>query len=93
MSYEPVITPRAAEDLAALPLPVQNFLEQQINRLAEAPSQLSRPAVFPYPPGQMSEFEHELEGVHYHLTVHFRFGQDERTLIIYAIGRVERRMP
>jgi hypothetical protein len=49
MSYDPVITPRAAEDLAALPLPVQNFLELQINRLAEAPSQLSRPAVFPYP--------------------------------------------
>jgi hypothetical protein len=89
MSYDPVITPRAAEDLAALPLHVQSFLEQQINRIAGNPSAMSRSAPFPYPPGQFSEFDYEFEGVKYHLTVHFRFGQDERTLVVYGIGRVK----
>lgn len=93
MSFDPIISPSAAEDLVALPIQVQNVVEQEINRLAADPVRLSRRAVSPpYPAGQMYQFEHDFEDVRYLITVLFRYGQDERTVEIFAIGRQTQRI-
>ena len=87
MSYEVVLQPAAIADLASLPLPVQNAVEQHLNRLASDPVGLSRPSVLPYPPCQMFPFQVELDGVRWFITVLFRFSADEEEIRVFAIGR------
>ena len=87
MSYDVAISNQALEDLADLPLPVANFVEQAIRRLAEDPTKLGRPCRFPYPLGQIYELEHDFEDYRYYLAILFKYGQDERTLHIVGVGR------
>src|SRR5207253_9014799 len=91
MSYEIILMPRAESDLMALPVHHQNFVETQLGRLAQSPVSLSRPAVFPYPPGsQIYEFDDDSgEETWHHFAVLFRYGQDEATLYVVGIGHQE----
>jgi hypothetical protein len=95
MSYDIVLSPQAIEDLARWSLPLQNYVEQQLLRLADNPAALSRSSAFPYPshcqlfhPGAI-----ELDGVRHEFTVLFRYSQDETSLEIAGIGHIERPPP
>ncbi len=75
-----------------MPAWLQIVVESYLLKLAEQPSALSRAVVSPpYPPGGMiSEFDHgPIDGANHHVTIFFRYSQDETTLIVRAIGHTE----
>lgn len=90
MPYEVRLQPAAIEDLNALPLPVQNAVEQHLQRLASNPVLLSRRAAYPYPPGQFYQFDVDLEQTRYEITILFRYDADEQTIRVFAVGRMKR---
>jgi hypothetical protein len=95
MSYELIFSDEAEEDLGRLAPHLLNVAEQHLDRLAEHPATLSRPSVSPpYPPGfQMYSFRHEEpDGSSHVFTILFRYGSDETTLQIAAIGHYETRL-
>lgn len=88
--YEPKLVATAEEDLRKLPLSLRQEVYSHLARLAVAPTRLSRPsATPPHPPGfQVSEFLCEEAGEWRLLTIFFKYGADEQTLLIYFIGHV-----
>ena len=87
MSYEVVLQPEAISDLASLPLPVQNAVEQNLNRLANDPPGHSRPSAFPYPPCQISQFHlDDVDGIDWYITILFRYSSSEEEIRVIAIG-------
>jgi mRNA-degrading endonuclease RelE of RelBE toxin-antitoxin system len=88
MSYDVVLMPRAEAHLNSIPEEFRLIIETKLQDLAEAPVSLSRPAVFPYPPGsQLYEFDVDYGGSFWdHFAILFRYGQDESTLIVIGIG-------
>ena len=91
MSYQVILMPRAEGDLNALPLPLQQFVENHLVRLGHAPATLSRPSVSPpYPPGGMiSEFDFEDGDTLHHFAVFFVYSQDETKLFVTGIAHSE----
>jgi hypothetical protein len=89
MEYEVDLTEAAQGMLNRLPLWLQGAVESHLLRLGASPHTLSRTVVSPpYPPGgMMSEFNisHEPSVLH-HISVFFRYSQDETRLIVTAIG-------
>ncbi len=89
MSYEVILLPRAEVDFANLETHLQAFVETRFSELGQSPTQLSRRAVSPpYPPGfQIYEFDFDVPGEdRHHFAVLFRYGQDEASLHVAAIG-------
>ena len=88
MIYEVVLLPLAEQDIRALPLPLQNYVEEQLNRLASQPASLSRPSAFPFPPNcQLFQPDPvQLDDEVHYFTVIFQYAQDETTLRILGIG-------
>jgi hypothetical protein len=71
---------------ARLPAEVLESLDDAFRRLAESPTQCSRPAVFPYPPrGQVFHHHCDHQGIRHWFVVFFHYGQDETTLDVFAI--------
>lgn len=95
MDYDVILSPHAERDFLAFPLPLQNFVESHIHKLAADPINLSRKSVFPYPEGgQIYQFHHpNFDGYRHDFTILFRYGQDEQTLQIVGIGHIERDRP
>ena len=92
MSFEILLTPRADLALERLPLFLREFVEGHLVRLGEAPHAVARSAVSsPYPPGDMVyEFDLIRGGNEWHhLSVFFRYGQDEATLYVVEIGHTD----
>jgi hypothetical protein len=92
MAYEIRLTSEAQKVWDGLPPGLQHLVENHLLRLGDSPSSASRPAVSPpYPPsGMIYEFDSPVErGILHHFTVFFRYGQDEKSLSIYAIGHGE----
>lgn len=92
MEYEICLTKKAEDQLLSLPVWLQGVLESRLEGLAKSPSAFARPVASPpYPPGGMIfEFDHgPIDGKTHHIAVFFRFGQDETTLHIEAIGHIE----
>jgi hypothetical protein len=89
MNYEVQLTNQAEEDFLALPVHVQQFLEKRLDDLSKSPVTLSRPSVSPpYPPGHMiDEVDYALGQERWHLSILFRYHQDEAHLIVTGIGR------
>ena len=90
VGYDIILSPGALDELVRLPLSVQNYVEQQLERLAADPMALGRRSAFPYPsncqlfipePIILDQWRHDL-------TILFRFGQDENTLQIIGIGHM-----
>lgn len=79
----------SAATIARFPNEVRNEIRAELLRLSENPATLSRPSVMPFPAGyQMYQFRVEYDGDIHFFTVLFRYGDDEETLIIPAIGHV-----
>jgi hypothetical protein len=78
----------AEEDLAKLPKPLRRYVKRHLTRLADSPSALSIPSHFPYP--EKCQLFHlpicKLSDTRHHLIVLFKYGQDERSLVIHGIG-------
>jgi len=92
MNYEVILSPQAEQDFSALPLPLQNYLEHQLQRLAASPTTDTRPAAFPYPTGSQlfQPDEVVLDEQCHEFTILFRYGQDEKSLQIVGIGHITR---
>lgn len=90
MPYTVILSPQAEADFLSFPPGLQSFIEQNINRLAENPVQLSRRGAFPYPENaQLFHFDHpNLDGKAHFFTILFRYSQDETTIEIIGIGHM-----
>lgn len=86
MSYAVVLAPEALDDLANLPLPVQNLIENELRRLGADPVSLSRPAHFPYVQAQCYKLETTHDDVRHFITILFRYSQDELSIEVFAIA-------
>lgn len=91
MGYDVVLTPRAEATYHGLAYFLQEAVDLHLTRLADSPALLARPTVSPpYPPGELIyEFGVDDpidETLHHHLAIFFRYGQDESTLFVHAIG-------
>ena len=92
MSYGVRWKPEADEDFARIAArhPVApSFILDQIDRLAEDPIRLCRRPSFPHLPLPKFQFWATAERVFLHVTVLFRYAQDEQFLEVLAIGIVE----
>lgn len=85
MSYSLILTVAAEAQLRALPEPLGGFVREQIQRLRQSPSALSRPASVLHARGQLFEFHYDRGGVSVWVSVIFRYGQDEQTLHVEDI--------
>jgi hypothetical protein len=88
MNYAVVLAPEAAVDLARLPPPVAEHVAGELRRLSDAPVRLSTRAYFPYrPDSQMFRCNSFVDAdLRYSAVVLFKYGQDEQTLHVQAIG-------
>jgi hypothetical protein len=91
MNYKAYLSLKAAEKVQSLPGGVAFHVANGIRRLEQNPVDLSRKAVFPFPPaGQIYEFDVEStesgEVNSYHIIVFFTYNENETELNISAIG-------
>ena len=85
MKYALRMEPGAERQLAGHPEPLQSFIRECLQRLAESPSAY-RPHGGDAHRGQLAEFRYDKEvGVSVWITVRFLFGADEQTLHIARI--------
>ena len=87
MSWDLDYTDATLQELAAVPLELQEAVESHLRRLAAAPVSLSHKAVFPYAsPGQIFQFTvTTMAGQLHHFTVFFLYDQDEQFLHIARV--------
>ena len=90
MSYRVVLQPRAKEALRSCSRLLMLKVADRLQFLAESPTSLSHGASFPHPAdSQVYEFDLDdpfsSDGWH-HFAVFFRYGQDEETISVIAIG-------
>ncbi len=88
MAYRIRISPDAFRFVKEeIPSEVLRDLHSALGRFAEAPTQYSKPARFPFAPGEQS-FEHIVPYGLFKYLFHipFKFGSDESTLLIDRIG-------
>ncbi len=73
---------------------IQKEIIGHLYRLAETPTQFSRPSVTPpHPTGfQVFEFDVVRNPLKIHYTVFFKYGADEATLFVSDIGHTEYRI-
>jgi mRNA-degrading endonuclease RelE of RelBE toxin-antitoxin system len=87
MNYEIILSPDAEEQFLKLPPPVQQFLESELNRLAEDPwdavhnhgTYLGLATLYSFDESVYDQQTHRFD-------IRFRFKQDEKSLQIIAIG-------
>jgi hypothetical protein len=90
MDYEIRLTDEAECHFIRMPEWVQRLTDGYLRELAHSPSSESRTVVSPpYPVsgGMVAETDlGPIDGTIYHITVFFRYSQDETTLIVTGIG-------
>ncbi len=71
---------------ARLPIQVLDFLERELQRLAQSPTTLSHATCFPFPPlGQRYGFHCDIDGKRYSFAVFFFDGVDEQSLRVFDV--------
>lgn len=88
-SYRILLTRTAESERDRLAPDLVRIVNSKLTELAKDPFSLSRKTVSPpYPPGgMMREFDTiTSNGVMHYFVVLFRFGEDEKTLIVRGIG-------
>jgi hypothetical protein len=90
VNYRIDLSRAARETLLNLPDELRVRVGQKLLDLGVSPTTLGHPAKFPYPPTcQIYEFDVDLgQETWDHFSIHFRYGGDEQSLIVLAIGRV-----
>jgi hypothetical protein len=89
MSYAVSLTSEAERDLARLPPMLASHVLDQLEVLAKDPVRLSRPPSFPHPLYQKYQFFWPPDAPpEAHITILFRYSQDETTLEVVGIGVV-----
>lgn len=91
MGFEIKLTAHANERLLGFPPHLRNFVEDHLRRLGASPGSLSRLAASPpHPPGGMiSEADYVVGAEWHHISIFYRYSQDETALIVVAIGHVD----
>ena len=87
--YEAHLSPVASKKFDQFPYYIQEAIAERIERLCEDPGRYSVKAGFPYAPtGQVSTIKIPKTRSDEVVVVglHFRFGQDEASLEVFAIG-------
>jgi hypothetical protein len=89
MGYEVFLLESAERDFLNLPAWLQGVVGRHLERLGRSPGRHSRRSVTPpHPPGFMlSELDHgPVDGATHHVSILFRFSQDETRLVVHWIG-------
>lgn len=88
MNYEVRLTEQAESDLLSLPPHLQQFLARRLEDLGRSPSRKSRPSVSPpHPPNFMlHETDYAVGRERWHFDILFRYHQDEKSIVVNAIG-------
>jgi hypothetical protein len=87
MSYEVILSPAAEDQFANLPAPVQQFIEEKLNRLAENPWQAVHEHGRYLGLATLYHVEENVFDQEAHVfNIPFRFSQDETSLQILAIA-------
>mgnify|MGYP002620287682 FL=1 len=91
MSYELRFTERALSQLEALDRALRVLVLRHGVDLAINPTALSRKSVPPaeLPGYQVYEFLEDVDGTTHRFVLLFRYGADEQTLFVHAVGHVE----
>ena len=89
MRYRAILAPGAEDDINGFADEWMPCIARQLSALLDNPVTLSRPSFVPFEAAfQIHSFDCEFDdGVHV-FRVMFRYGADEMTLHIYAIGHV-----
>jgi len=91
MAYRLRLDREAVAALRALPPAIQLHVALELQRLAQNPGELSRPASFPHPlDGQLFDIEFQTNDTEYFITAMFRYLQDERDIEVAWIVYVTR---
>jgi hypothetical protein len=89
VEYAPFLSPKADETFQQFPAYLQDAISSRIAKICAAPSQFSRPAVFPYHPnkGMISILQYPVDdNTTDVVTIFFRFSQDESRILISDFG-------
>lgn len=88
MAYAVELSDDASATLDTFPVDIAICVNKQLERLADDPVNLGRPAHFPYRPvGQIYQFWcEEDEDYQYYITVFFHYLPGEDTIKVFAIG-------
>jgi hypothetical protein len=89
MEYEVFLLESAHRDFLNLPMWLQGVVERHLERLGRSPRSYSRRSITPpHPPSFMwSELIHgPIDGKTHHISIFFRYSQDETKLIVHWIG-------
>lgn len=95
MGYQVKLSPEFAESFRNLPRSIWDFVKNHIHTLASDPVNLSRRSALPYPPNcQLYHLQPpcSAEGYRHHLTILFRYGQDETSIELIGLGHVAERI-
>lgn len=87
--YEPFLSPKANATFDAFPNDIQEVVSDRILKICKSPTKNSRRACFPYAHnGHVSILQiPAADGDKEVVSIHFRFGQDEISIEIFAFGR------
>lgn len=87
MPYGMRLEREAVEDFERLPQACRRRVFRHLELLCESPTALSRPSHFPYRPGfQLYSFNFVHENARWFMNVLFKYGVDEQSLFVAAIG-------
>ena len=87
MSYGIELTDEAKVDWRSLKVPLQEFVLDELEKLSNAPTLLSRRSFFPFRyTCQRYPFDCDFEEQWWDFNAFFQYSQDEMTLFIVAIG-------
>ncbi len=80
---------RLAARREPIPSQVLDYLFDELRILADDPTEISRPAVFPFVPrGQAHDFLVEHGDYRYRFHVSFYYSQDETSILVFDIGLI-----
>ena len=87
MAFAVAYSKKAEAALNGMPAPVAARVVEEVDRLAENPAGLSRPAAWPLSwDGQVYPFAFDHEGARYYVPVVFKYGADEQIMHVESIA-------
>lgn len=89
--YQLQFSQPALEQLESLPLSLRDEVDRAFDRLAESPTSVSVRSAFPYREDrQLYHFSVlDFAGKRWHFVAHFRYAQDEQSLLVIAFTAQE----
>jgi len=90
VSYTLEFGSEAVTDLARVPVAMRDCVEKALEAFRQTPASVSRRRPMPYPEDVViHEFDCHEADQRRHFSVHFRYKQDEQTIIVLRLGQYD----